>query len=257
MDPSSWPMTGGITVNTSPLQNAFAYLNAGANPSATDPSGLNNQASANQYGKSLLSAYPGLYERMAYELAQNPNLNIPTMESGGKKTADIQAAEQAYGGTTPYDSWYGSLPGLPTPFVEGAPGGNYAQEVNPAVSGFISRDVASSPFYAQEYWQQQGVTPAEAFLYGAGHIGNGALSGQIPLPGITGNDYRAYDPATLYQSLLGGGMQNLGGLNNIIAPPAPIALASLAQAPLGGIGDPMLQYAPAYQDLSGPQGGGG
>ena len=70
-------------------------------------------------------------------------------------------------------------------------------------------DLLSSPDFASQYWQQQGVTGPEAFLYGTGQRMVDTGLNTVPLPGA--GDLSAYNPATLYQSLLAQGMPDLAG----------------------------------------------
>jgi hypothetical protein len=128
-----------------------------------------------------------------------------------------------------YQGWYSQLPGLPQPFIErleatGQEGSPYNSfiEANPALGGQYSKEVLGSPFFAQEYWQNQGITPQQAALYGYGQQAYGA-DRSIPLPG----DLSGYAPGNLYNYLVANGMQpinepapmpsgggmNVGGLN--------------------------------------------
>lgn len=205
------PATGGIHVAGSPLEYAYRLSQAGANPSAEDPTGAQNQAAANQYGKDMLSGTPSAYERLAYLMSQNPNLVPPSWEMGGGKTRDVQSAAQTYGGG-PLSTWYEHLPNTPAPYTSG--GFETGQEggpvplppiPNPELGGQFSPEVLSSPYFAQEYWQKQGITPQMAFLYGAGQ---NARQAGVNIPGLPG-DVSGYDPKAVYDAMVKAGMPGL------------------------------------------------
>lgn len=202
--------TGHVNFAQSPLEYASAQANAGPNPSATG----DNQAQMNEYGKSVMSGVPAQYQRMAYLLSQNPDLALPSWDIGDHKGGDIAktlADVRAGGAQTTdqtYNGWFEHLPGTPEPYTQQQSGFD-APFIgpNPALGGQFSEEVLKSPFFAEEYWKSQGVTPQQAFMYGSGQKANQA-GANIPLPSEGG--FGAYDPNMLYQSLVKGGMQDLG-----------------------------------------------
>lgn len=209
--------TGGIKVNESALENAGALAGAGPNPSATG----DNQAQMNQLGKDILAGVPGSYQRMAYMLSKNPELVTPSWEVGGGKTRDVMEAQA---GHDPYSSWYEHLPNTPAPYTEQREMFNDPFIApNPELGDKYPRELLSSPYFAQQYWQERGVTPQQAFLYGAGQNAN--LAGaNMQLPGIEGG-FGGYDPTTLYGSLVAGGMPSLDPVQ------APVEAASSGAMP--------------------------
>lgn len=165
--------------------------------------------------------YPELYKDLAYTLMKNPNLAMPSFnaEKTGDINSDIASLNGAGGAAKPgdYQGYYSLLPGLPSPYVDQAPGaaeiaqGNTtpSKVANPALGGQFSPEVLQSPFYAQEYWQSQGITPQMAMLYGLGMNVNNAKQDLAPhmqdaqgLETLTPDFIKQqYDPAALYQYL--------------------------------------------------------
>ncbi len=244
--------TAGIALSQSPMENAYQMAKAGPNPSATG----DNQAQMNEYGQNILAGVPAEYQRMAYLLSQNPNLSLPSWEVGGQKTADV-LKDQAMGmnvagqgGPAPdYSSWYEHIPGTPNPYTTIQENGQEVILPNPELGGQYPKELLSSPYFAQQYWQNQGVSPQEAFLYGTAQQAQkfGGMGG-YQLPGTPGE----YDPAAIYQSLVAQGMPSLDAQQAAMqqAPQATEQVGAITPGPAGSSGVPGAEAVSGAGKLS-------